>query len=83
MSKPTRVVDFEHFLNDGELPSELPLRARALALAQIVEVGGPVPPGHTRETTIGCKRRPGGRACPGILWVLKEDDNSISTFCQA
>ena len=40
-----------------------------------------MPRGHTRETLISCRRRPGGERCTGLLWVVKQDDDALHAFC--
>lgn len=54
-----------------------------LRVAQCIEAGGPLAVGHTRETLIPCRRRPGGNACLGLLWVVKETSGAIHAFCPA
>jgi hypothetical protein len=34
-----------------------------------------------RETLIECKRRPKGKPCPGLMWVVKTDDDGILAQC--
>lgn len=77
------VVNPWHWLDaDGSLPVEPPrLRALALRVAQCIEAGGPLDRRHGRETLIPCRRRPGGKACPGLLHVRKQDDDAILAFC--
>lgn len=77
------VVNPSHWLTDtGELPDEPRLRAKTLRVAQCIEAGGPLPRGHARETLIPCRKRPGGKACLGLLVVLKQDDDAIHAFCK-
>lgn len=52
-----------------------------LRVAQCIEAGGPIPHGHTRETLVPCRRRPGGEACTGLLWVVRQGDDSLHVFC--
>jgi len=76
------VVNPWHWLDDhGNLPDEPGLRTRALRVAQCIEYGGNLARGHSRETLIACRRRPNGRACPGLLHVLKQKDDAILAFC--
>lgn len=77
------VVNPWHWLDaDGSLPVEPPrLRALALRVAQCIEAGGPIARRHGRETLIPCRRRPGGKTCPGLLHVRKQDDDAILAFC--
>lgn len=80
------VVDPWHWLTEtgGFLPDPR-LRSRMLRVAQCIEAGGPLPAGHTRETLIPCRRRPGGTRCLGLLWVVKENEATgpILAFCPA
>ena len=76
------VVDPWHWLTEtGALPAEPRLRARMLRVAACIEAGGPMPRGHARETLVPCRRRPGGEACPGLLWVVKQDDDALHALC--
>ena len=77
------VVDPWHWLReDGSLPDAPPrLRANALKVARLIEYGGPLEPGHCRETLVECGKRPGRRPCPGLLWVTKLPDNAIHAEC--
>jgi hypothetical protein len=78
------VVDpWDWLTENGELPTENPrLRGRMLRVARFIEYGGPLARLHCRETLIECKRRPGGRPCAGLMWVLKTDDDAINAFCR-
>ena len=77
----TLVVDPEHWLEDGELPtSNLRVRRNLLRVAQFIEYGGTLPVGHQRETLIACRRRPKGGPCLGLLWVIKVDV-TIHAYC--
>jgi hypothetical protein len=77
------VVNPRDWLNaDGSLPSEPRLRKRAVRVAQCIEYGGPLDRGHARETLIPCRRKLDKKACPGLLWVLKQSDDAIHAFCQ-
>lgn len=77
------VVDpWEWLEKDGSLPvTNRRLRRQALRLAQLIEAGGPLPARHMRETLVACSRRFKGRACPGLMWVAKADDDSIHGYC--
>jgi hypothetical protein len=77
------VVDPWHWLNeDGSLPLTPPkLRANALRVAKLIEYGGPLEPGHSRETLVECSKRPKGKRCPGLLWVTKLPDSAIYASC--
>jgi hypothetical protein len=75
-------VNPRHWLNeDGSFPEEPRLRKQALRVAQCIEYGGPLKRGQSRETLLACQRRPGGKACLGLLWVLKQNDDAIHAFC--
>lgn len=78
------VVDPWHWLHpDGTFPVENPrLYRRILRVAQLIEAGGPLQPRHMRETLLACSKRPNGKPCPGLLWVLKTTDDSIHAFCR-
>ena len=77
------VVDPWHWLNeDGSLPYENPrLLKRMLRIARFIEYGGELAPNTMRETLVECRRRPKGKACPGLMWVLKEPDETILAHC--
>jgi len=79
------VVDINHWLDEnGDLPIEPPqLRRNALRVVQLIEYGGPVEVGHMRETLVPCTKKPGRKACPGLMWVVKEADQRIFAFCMA
>jgi hypothetical protein len=75
-------VNPRHWLNqDGSLPDEPRLRKQALRVAQCVEYAGPLKRGHARETLIACRRKLDRKACPGLLWVLKQEDDAIHAYC--
>jgi hypothetical protein len=78
------VVDpWDWLTENGELPMENPRqRRRILRLARFIEYGGPLPRLHCRETLVECQRRPGGRPCLGLMWVLKTEDDEINAFCR-
>lgn len=67
-------------LLDGDSPHPA-VRRRALRFARLIEYGGPLAPGQRRETLVECSRRPGGKACEGLLWVFKRDDGYIEALC--
>lgn len=77
------VVDPWHWLDkDGNLPVDNPrLRRQVLRVARLIEYGGALPALHTRETLVECSRRPAGKPCPGLLWVVKTDDEAIEASC--
>ena len=77
-----KVVNPNHWLNeDGSFPEESRLRNRTIRVAQYIEYGGPLRVGESRETLLPCRYRPGGRACPGFMMVLKQKDDAIQSFC--
>jgi hypothetical protein len=77
------VVDPWHWLNEkGDLPTDNPrLRRQVLRVARFIEYGGPLQPMQARETLVDCRRRPGGRPCPGLRWVVKAPDEHIEAIC--
>ena len=79
------IVDPWHWLDkDGDLPVDnARLRRQVLRVARLIEYGGPLLPLHTRETLVECSKRPGGKPCPGLLWVAKTTDDQIEATCAA
>jgi hypothetical protein len=77
------VVDPWHWLTeDGDFLVDNPrLYRRMLRIARFIEYGGQLQKNETRETLIECKRRPKGRPCPGLMWVVKMDDDAILARC--
>ena len=77
------IVDARHWLDpDGNLPEgDVRLRRLALRVARFIECGGTLGPHEHRETLVECRRRPGGRPCPGLLWVAKTEAEEIQVFC--
>ncbi len=77
------VVDPWHWLDEhGEFPTDDPrLFRQVLRVAQLIEYGGPLEPLHTRETLLQCKRRPAGKQCPGLIWVVKTSRDEIHAHC--
>lgn len=61
-----------HFLVDNPR-----LYRRMLRIARFIEYGGALQKKEMRETLIECKRRPKGKACPGLMWVVKTGDDGI------
>jgi hypothetical protein len=47
----------------------------------MIEYGGPLEPGFSRETLIECTMRPKRRPCRGLLWVGKREDGIIEAWC--
>lgn len=79
------VVDPWDWLDkDGDFLRENPrLYRRTLRVARFIEYGGLLKKNETRETLIDCKRRPKGKACLGLLWVVKTEDDGILAHCVA
>jgi hypothetical protein len=77
------IVNPWHWLTEhGNLPDAPPrLRANALKVARLIEYGGPLAVGESRETLIECSKRPNQKHCPGLLWVTKTSDNAIHAGC--
>jgi hypothetical protein len=83
LSPVVTVVNPRDWLDRGALPADPPrLRKQALSVAQCIEYGGPLPRGHARETLIPCRHKLEKKACPGLLWVLKQADDAILAYCQ-
>ena len=80
---PMLTVDPWHWLTkDGQLLFDNPrLYRRMLRIARFIEYGGPLKNNETRETLIECKRRPKGKPCLGLLWVVKTEDDGILAHC--
>jgi hypothetical protein len=78
-----QIVDIRDWLKtDGSLPDgPPPLRRNALRVASFIEYGGPLGPFDGRETLLACKRRLRRKPCPGLMWVMKRDDDRIEAFC--
>jgi hypothetical protein len=78
------VVDVHHWLEKGELPHhDLRLRRKVLRIARFIEYGGPLDVRESRETLMECKRRLGGKPCPGLMWVSKRGapEFEIAAYC--
>lgn len=77
------IVDMRDWIDDyGDVPLK-PARFRrnALRVAQLIEYGGPLKVGETRETLVQCTKRPKGEPCPGLMWVAKQEDKRIYAYC--
>jgi hypothetical protein len=76
-------VDPWHWLDEHGNPptNNLRIRRQVLRVARLIEYGGPLKQGESRETLIECTRRPGGKPCLGLLWVAKTDQDNIEAFC--
>ncbi|MGD0680092.1 MAG: hypothetical protein ABSC94_32320 [Polyangiaceae bacterium] len=79
------VVDPWHWLTeDGQFLVDNPrLYRRMLRIARFIEYGGELQKNETRQTLIECKRRLKGKACPGLMWVMKTGDDGILAHCIA
>jgi hypothetical protein len=77
------VVDPWHWLTeDGNFFVEKPrIYRQMLRIARFIEYGGELQKNETRETLIECKRRPKGKACIGLMWVVKTTDDGILAHC--
>ena len=66
------VTDLRHFL---DLPETAPGPARSLAdhLSSVVRAATAGDPGVPWVSALPCRRRPGRRACPGFIEVLRTD----------
>jgi hypothetical protein len=81
MAKIT-VVNPHHWLHpDGTLPHLPGLRSRAVRVAQFIEYGGTLGKREVRQTLVPCRFRPDGRACPGLMAVLKQPDDTLLVLC--
>lgn len=74
-------VDIRDWLNDNDEPATPELRSRVLRLARLIEYGGTLKAGETRLTLVECSRRPGRKACEGLLWVMKTEDDYLVASC--
>jgi hypothetical protein len=77
------VVDPWHWLDsNGSFPVDKPrLYRRILRVAQLIEAGGPLPSMHSRQTLLACPKRPNGKPCSGLTWVVKTVEDAIHAFC--
>jgi len=77
------VVDPWHWLDEnGKVPEgNARLRRRILRVARLIEAAGPLPKMRGRDTLVECARRPGGKACLGLIFVVKKQDDAIHAFC--
>lgn len=76
------IVDPWHWMTeDGEIPDIPKLRNNLLRVATLIEYGGPLPVMHGRETLVPCRRRPNGKACTWLLFVVKEEDHHLFAYC--
>lgn len=79
------VVDPWHWLTeDGHFVVNNPrLYRQMLRIARFIEYGGELAKNETRETLMECWRRPKGKACLGLMCVVKTDDDAILAHCLA
>lgn len=52
-----------------------------LRIARFIEYGGPLAKLETRETLVECQRRPKGKPCVGLMWVIKTDEDATLAQC--
>ena len=52
-----------------------------LRIARFIEYGGELDKREMRETLMECARRPKGKACPGLMWVVKTEKDEILARC--
>lgn len=80
----TWVTDLSHFVNErGNLPTNIAGPARRLAeyLAAIVAAATSADSQGQGKTRIKCRRRPGHRACPGVIEYRLWADERITWEC--
>ena len=77
------VVDPWHWLTEnGHLPVDQPgMYRRTLRVARFIEYGGNLGKNETRETLVECKRRVKGKACLGLMWVVKNTEDELLAHC--
>ncbi len=80
---PLLVVDPWDWLDeDGHFLFDNPrLYRRMRRVARFIEYGGLLKKNETLETLIECKRRPKGKPCHGLMWVVKMEDDGILAHC--
>jgi len=76
-------VDPWHWLTkDGHFLVDNPrLHRRMLRIARFIEYGGGLEKSETRETLVECKRRPKGKPCMSLMWVVKTVGDRILAHC--
>ena len=74
------VIDIRHWLDEHDNPVPA-LRRKVLRIARLIESGGPLDLGHSRETLVECSRRVDRKACQGLLWVMKTGPTTIEASC--
>src|SRR4051812_21121703 len=82
---PLHVVDPWDWLDEnGDFLRNNPrLYRRMLRTALLIEYGGPLEKNQMRETLLECRRRPKGKPCLGLMWVVKTGDDGILAHCLA
>ena len=75
----TWIVDLRHYLTSAGTLAELPRLARILAeyWTEIVARGS----NFAAPAELRCRRRPGHRACPGLLDIGLDPDTCAITWC--
>lgn len=76
-------VDIRDWLDDNDEPATPALRSKVLRIARLIEYGGTIQPGQMRLTLVECSRRPGRKACPGLLLVEKTEEDLLHAWCPA
>ena len=81
----TLIVDPWHWLTPGgEIPDGEPgLRRNVLKVARVIEYGADLSRNEGRGTLIECAKRPRGKACKGLLWVIRDEDDSLVALCSS
>ena len=79
----TLVVDINHWLDKhGELPFDNPrLYRKALRIVRFIEYGGPIAQLDGLMTLVECRKKPKGKSCRGLMWVVKRGDDRIEAHC--
>jgi hypothetical protein len=81
----TWVTDLSHFVDEtGNLPTNLPGPSRRLAeylAAIVVAATSAADNGNQAVHRIKCRRRPGHRACPGLVEYRPWADERITWEC--
>ena len=76
------IVDIRHWLDEnGNIPDDPRIRRQALRVARLIEAGGPLKAGESRETLVECSCRPDRKQCLGLMWVEKCDEEHIHAEC--
>ena len=78
------IVKPSHWLTEeGDIPdAPSPVRRGMVRVARLIEYGGPLDPGHARETLVECGKRRHSRPCSGFLWVEKQPDDTLLAYCR-